>query len=196
MLLSYLYTLSFFAYQIYAFYLPGLAPVNYLVDQKVELQVNALVPAINSRNKINAIVPFGYYDKNFYFCRPKGAKPKQKAGSLGSVLFGDRIYDSSFDIHMKADSKCQLLCESEVPADGINFISNRIRENYRMNWLIDGLAAAQKTKNNLDLSLGFPLGYVENDIVHLNNHYDIELHYHTVNEKYYRVVGVFISPKR
>ncbi|OMJ15958.1 Transmembrane 9 superfamily protein [Smittium culicis] len=88
---------------------------------------------------------------------------------------------------MKADTSCQLLCEAEVPADGINFISNRIRENYRMNWLIDGLAAAQKTENNLDLSLGFPLGYVENDKVHLNNHYDIELHYHTVNEKYYRV---------
>ncbi|OLY79104.1 Transmembrane 9 superfamily protein [Smittium mucronatum] len=84
---------------------------------------------------------------------------------------------------MKVENKCQLLCKSEIPENGIEFISNRIKENYRMNWLIDGLSAAQKIEGKEGLSLGFPLGYVEKDAVYLNNHYDIEVHYHTQTNK-------------
>lgn len=40
---------------------------------------------------------YDYYDPGFGFCKPQDA-PKQQSESLGSVLFGDRLYDSPFEV--------------------------------------------------------------------------------------------------
>ncbi|PVV01711.1 hypothetical protein BB560_003859, partial [Smittium megazygosporum] len=183
------------------FYLPGLAPKNYLVGDPVSLQVNALVPSQFNNSKAKAIVPYEYYNKNFQFCKPLGKEPKQIIGSLGSVLFGDRIYESPFELHILKDLKCKRLCLSEINQKSSSFISRRIQENYKMDWLIDGLPAAQLQQDpdrDRILDIGFPLGIPEvgpEKLPSINNHYDIQINYHTVDSIHYRVVGVYVSPK-
>ena len=38
-----------------------------------------------------------YYNPKFRFCEPKGG-PKAEPESLGSILFGDRIFNSPYDV--------------------------------------------------------------------------------------------------
>lgn len=38
---------------------------------------------------------------------------------------------------------CQTLCRQDVSADDSKFINDRIREDYALNWLVDGLPAAE-----------------------------------------------------
>lgn len=118
---------------VHAFYLPGAAPHDYKVAEKVELFVNALTPMLSGsddaklvstylfpiplwphrilqRSLINCMsqpIPFegssdlemldDYYHPSFHFCEPEGGPHKQPE-SLGSILFGDRIFDSPYDV--------------------------------------------------------------------------------------------------
>ena len=38
-----------------------------------------------------------YYNPGFGFCQPEGG-PKKEPESLGSILFGDRIFNSPYDV--------------------------------------------------------------------------------------------------
>jgi transmembrane 9 superfamily member 2/4 len=97
---------------------------------------------------------------------------------------------------------CQFLCKSTVPAEDAKFINQRIRENYAINWLIDGLPAASKktdAKTHTPFySIGFELGdpTVTSPEPPLNNHYDITIQYHPQDKGKYRVVGVIVKPFR
>lgn len=85
---------------------------------------------------------------------------------------------------MLQNNTCQLLCRTEVPAEDAAFINERIREDYALNWLVDGLPAAemkQDTKTQeLFFDIGFNLGNDEGQFAEmpaLNNHYDIVLEF-------------------
>lgn len=83
---------------------------------------------------------------------------------------------------LQDNATCQTLCHRLVPPEDANFINERIREDYALNWLIDGLPAAEmkidtRTKD-VFYDMGFNLGNDEGDhaeIPALNNHYDIVL---------------------
>jgi transmembrane 9 superfamily member 2/4 len=78
---------------------------------------------------------------------------------------------------------CKMLCRvPEVTIEESKFINDRIREDYGLNWLIDGLPAAEMKVDtrtgDIFYDAGFNLG--DNEGVHqnlpvLNNHYDIVL---------------------
>jgi transmembrane 9 superfamily protein 2/4 len=99
---------------------------------------------------------------------------------------------------LENNGTCQTLCRSTVPAEDVKFINDRIKEDYALNWLVDGLPAAemkqgayslfqltQYSNHFLDLrtgdvffDMGFNLGQDEGqfaDAPALNNHYDIVL---------------------
>ena len=85
---------------------------------------------------------------------------------------------------LQDNATCKALCESNVPPDDAKFINDRIREDYALNWLVDGLPAAEMkvdTKSGETFfDMGFNLG--NNDGLNverplLNNHYDIVLRY-------------------
>ena len=40
-----------------------------------------------------------YYNPQFHFCEPEGGAVKQPEG-LGSILFGDRIFNSDYDVRL------------------------------------------------------------------------------------------------
>jgi transmembrane 9 superfamily member 2/4 len=90
-----------------------------------------------------------------------------------------------FQIHMLQNSTgCQTLCiVPDVSGEEAKFINDRIREDYALNWLIDGLPAAEMkvdTKtSDLFFDMGFNLGNDDDepfrDFPALNNHYEIVL---------------------
>ncbi|KAF9436274.1 hypothetical protein BGZ76_004427 [Entomortierella beljakovae] len=183
----------------HAFYLPGVAPTDYDDSQQVPLMVNALTPGSDS--ELKSVISYDYYDEMFSFCQHKDGVHAQ-AESLGSILFGDRIWDSPFEINMRQPKKCVKLCEREVKIEQAKFINNRIRENYAINWLIDGLPVAHlrpgtgKDQDKQIYAIGFPLGVApEKGEPMINNHYEItiERHYNSQKDKQ-RVVGVTVAP--
>ncbi|KAF2173427.1 hypothetical protein M409DRAFT_61840 [Zasmidium cellare ATCC 36951] len=182
-----------------SFYLPGITPTNYKEGDLVPLTVNHLTPAQSARDtQIRSAFSFEYYHSNFHFCKPEGG-PKYVSESLGSILFGDRIQTSPFSLHMGKNETCKAVCNAEEfePRDA-KFVNRRIWQNYIVNWLVDGLPAAQPyfdpTSGTEYLQPGFLLGSVENEEPRLNNHYDIYIDYHEVRKNQYRVVGIIVEP--
>jgi transmembrane 9 superfamily member 2/4 len=123
---------------------------------------------------------------------------------------------------MLADNTtCQTLCTTQVSAEDAKFINDRIREDYALNWLIDGLPAAEMKMDlrtgDLFFDMGFSLGdsYGPEKEPVLNNHYEIVLRfvhqssvfsafesinscfrYHTPSPGKIRIVGVLVWPLR
>ncbi|KAJ9239443.1 hypothetical protein DTO271D3_5822 [Paecilomyces variotii] len=186
-----------------AFYLPGVAPTSYDEGQSVPLYVNHLTPGLARQDdQIHSVFSYDYYHPAFRFCRPEDG-PKDVRESLGSILFGDRIRTSPFELHMAKNETCKAVCD-EVKFDGRagKFTNRRILQGYNINWLVDGLPAAQANVDTLTntefYTPGFDLGLVdEKGQPFLNNHFDIVIEYHRVGlpkQNKYRVVGVFVHP--
>lgn len=181
-----------------AFYLPGVAPTSYAKDEKVPLYVNRLTPALTNKDELRSVFSYDYYYEAFHFCKPKDG-PSHVSESLGSILFGDRIMTSSFELNMLKNESCKVLCEDQTfPKAHAHFVNTKIEQNYNINWLIDGLPAGRnfidQTRNNEFIFRGFPLGKLVEGKPYLNNHYDIVVKYHEVgNGDSFRVVGVWVE---
>ncbi|KAI0266681.1 Nonaspanin TM9SF [Gloeopeniophorella convolvens] len=187
----------------HAFYLPGAAPHDYAKGDEVDLFVNALTPMLAGTDnaKLRSLINYDYYYPKFHFCEPAGGPHKQPE-SLGSILFGDRIFDSPYDIQMlEQNGTCRELCRATIPGEDAKFINDRIREDYALNWLVDGLPAAEMKVDvktgDMFFDMGFNLG--DDDGANeerplLNNHYDIVLRYHTASPGKHRIVGVLVWP--
>ncbi|CAN6619304.1 transmembrane 9 superfamily member 1 [Trichomonascus vanleenenianus] len=181
-----------------AFYLPGVAPTDYDQDERVPLLVNSLTPG-NDYGTSGSVISYDYYFRAFNFCAPKGG-PKKQSESLGSILFGDRIFDSPFELLMRKNETCKKLCTAKYTPRDAKFVSRRIMQGYNHNWIVDGLPAAQEMEdpdtNSTFYAPGFPLGSAETSesSAALNNHYDITIEYHETRGKKLRVVGVIVRP--
>lgn len=183
-----------------AFYLPGVAPTSYKQGDEIQLLVNHLTPTMaNSQSKSKMpIYSYDYYYPKFRFCRPVNGPTKQLE-SLGSIIFGDRIFDSPFQIKMLEEKKCLQLCPTKYEKSDAAFVNRNIHAGYSYNWIIDGLPAARevyekRTKSKFYGS-GFPIGKVdETNAAQLFNHFNIKIEYHKRSENEYRVVGVVVEP--
>ncbi|KAG0175312.1 hypothetical protein DFQ28_001841 [Apophysomyces sp. BC1034] len=176
-----------------AFYLPGVAPHDYDKDEPVPLLVNSLTP---SNVHLKSVISYDYYDPRFQFCQPKEGPIKQWE-SLGSILFGDRIFNSPFELRMQKKEECKLLCISEpVKKENVQFINQCVADGYAQNWVVDGLPAAHLTvdssKKEEDYNIGFQIGYKMDGITALHNHFKIKVEYHDRPGNKFRVVGVVI----
>ena len=197
--------LSFSVRDATAFYLPGVAPTSYQFGDKVPLTVNSLTPDLSRQDEqLHAVVSFDYYHPAFRFCRPEGG-PKWVRESLGSIIFGDRIRTSPFELHMAQNETCKALCpEKKFDQRSAKFVNKRIWQSYNLNWLVDGLPAAQTLEDPLTQELysspGFPLGKIDQGSQpqpQLYNHWDILVDYHAAGLRgdQYRVVGVTVQPQ-
>ncbi|KAJ3538205.1 hypothetical protein NM208_g6007 [Fusarium decemcellulare] len=186
-----------------AFYLPGVAPTTYKDGDKVPLYVNSIKPVAPRDAHLHAVVSYDYYHPAFQFCKPKDG-PEYVSESLGSILFGDRIMTSPFELVMGKNETCKPLCEAKYNEKSIQFVKTRLEQGYSLNWLVDGLPAGQQIQDQLTgttfYSSGFLLGQDsgsdENDDIWFNNHYEIWIEYHEVNNDatQRRVVGVVVQP--
>ena len=104
---------------------------------------------------------------------------------------------------LQDNNTCKTLCTTNIPTEDGKFVNDRIKEDYALNWLIDGLPAAEMKKDlrsgEIFFDMGFNLGndeaeYADNPT--LNNNYDIFIRYHEPEPGVYRVVGVLVWPTR
>ncbi|KAI9352707.1 hypothetical protein BDR26DRAFT_849725 [Obelidium mucronatum] len=183
---------------VHAYYLPGLAARDYSKNEPVQLTVNSL-----AARESMSLLPYDFYYEKFHFCKPVDMEVERE--SLGSVLFGDRMYNSAFQI-----KSVPSLCSAKISAEDAKFINLRIKEDYFMDWYIDNLPAAQYTQDEEGTpfyQIGFALGQLYTDegsetdkapvnlYPFLNNHYDITVEYHTKDNVTFRVVGVLVTPR-
>ena len=186
-----------------AFYLPGVAPSSYDEGQSVPLHVNHLTPGLSRDEQLHSVFSYDYYHPAFHFCQPEGGSEDVRE-SLGSILFGDRIQSSPIELHMVQNETCKPICgQVEFDSRSAKFTNRRIAQGYNINWLVDGLPAAQlnydpatKTKY---YNPGFALGDLAEDGQSLlNNHFEIVIDYHRVGHGHqdkFRVVGVLVQPE-
>ncbi|KAL8347789.1 hypothetical protein RB601_002889 [Gaeumannomyces tritici] len=192
-----------------AFYLPGVAPTSYKPGDKVPLYVNTIKPIASPQDSmLHSVVSYDYYHPLFNMCGPEN--PESVSESLGSILFGDRIKTSVFELKMAKDLKCNPLCAKTYELGSAKFVNRKIEQGYSINWLVDGLPAGQMLPDGMTTSpemaepgvtynnQGFALGQVDGTgVAQLNNHYNIIIDYHKVSgkEDQLRVVGVRVAPQ-
>ncbi|KAI8629339.1 endomembrane protein EMP70 [Xylariaceae sp. FL1651] len=186
-----------------AFYLPGVAPTSYKRGDSVPLFVNSIKPVAAPDARLHSVLAYDYYEPRFQFCQPEGG-PKYVSESLGSILFGDRIMTSPFDLKMAQNETCIKLCSTTYDTSSAHFVNKRIMKGFALNWLVDGLPAGQNLYDDLTgtyfYSPGFALGQISmtdpNGPTLFNNHYDISVEYHKVrgHEDQLRVVGAVVQP--
>lgn len=154
-------------------------------------------------NTLNSLISLDYYHPRLHFCQPSQGVEAQAEG-LGSALFGDRIYSSPIQATMLQEQRCKHICTSSVNPEDQVFINQAIRDQYAVNWLVDGLPVATKKVADLTreifYSIGFPLGRFydshgkEYDTPALNNHISVYIEYHRRSDNEYRVVGAYVAP--
>mmetsp|Transcript_92510 Transcript_92510/g.193407 ORF Transcript_92510/g.193407 Transcript_92510/m.193407 type:complete len:640 (+) Transcript_92510:47-1966(+) len=173
-----------------AFWLPGVAPTQYLEGEKVELKVNKLT-------SIKTQLPYRYYV--LPYCQPETTDIA--AENLGEILLGDSVESSLYDIRMNTNASCSVMCEKKISASEKDQFKNMIDLEYQVNWLVDNLPAAMRFHRQSDdsysYSIGFPVGTQRNGKYYVNNHVRIRLHYHVdaSDFKGYRVVGFEAYPQ-
>eukprot|EP00930_Biecheleria_cincta_P075467 TRINITY_DN6263_c0_g2_i1.p1 TRINITY_DN6263_c0_g2~~TRINITY_DN6263_c0_g2_i1.p1 ORF type:complete len:641 (+),score=107.79 TRINITY_DN6263_c0_g2_i1:119-1924(+) len=171
-----------------AFYLPGVAPMEYGDGAPVELKVNKLT-------SVKTQLPYDYY--YLPFCKPKVIM--ESVENLGEILEGDRIKNSPYEINMREDMTCKILCKQSFNAEMRKQFKSMIKDEYLVNLIVDNLPAATKyvrpDRGEVTYADGFPVGIERDGKFYLHNHLRINLKCHR-SERYegYRIVGFEVEP--
>jgi len=179
------------------FYLPGVAPQDYARDDLVNFKVNKI-------SSTKTALPFEYY--SLPFCRPDPII--NSAENLGEVLRGDRILNSLYQIQVRLDEPCKVVCKLDgVTADHAKQFKKKIDDEYRINMILDNLPAAMvKYREEAGTSIkmyemGFPIGFKAateegGEAKHfINNHLRFTILYHKdIETDLARIVGFEIQP--
>jgi len=157
-----------------AFYVPGLAPVDYDDGEAVEMRVTSLT---SRRTQL----PYDYY--TVPFCKPAGGVTSQHL-SLGEVLMGDHhILNSPYEMQMNRTVPCRLVCEPrELSVEDAKQIRQLIDDEYVVNLLVDSLPAAMPNGAADGFVTGFPVGLQEQGRYYFYNHLSFHFFYHKVEE--------------
>ena len=178
-----------------AFNLPGNAPKEYKQGDKVDLKVSKLTSDVLQ-------VPYEYYYLNF--CPPANGVVTSMDENLGQILLGDAVVNTPYEIKMRQDETCKVLCRNPVTAVDFSRFAYMIDGEYVINWLMDSLPAATRRTQTHDDSIvseswydGFPLGYKVGASYFLNNHVSFTIKYHETPgvEASSRIVGVDVEAK-
>ena len=128
------------------------------------------------------------------------------AENLGEVLRGDRIYNSKYQIQMRTDESCKVLCKIDpLSSEDTERLKAIIEDEYRVNMILDNLPVAI-AKENIDSQTGeeyktydrgFPVGYQTDDDIFVNNHvrFTILFHKDLENVKFGHSLSLFFISK-
>ncbi|CAB3408173.1 unnamed protein product [Caenorhabditis bovis] len=166
-----------------SFYVPGVAPMDFEINDKIDVKAVKLTSSSN-------IMPFEYY--SLPFCKPKDGQIVYKSENLGEVMRGDRIVNTPFVFYMKKNEKCHAICENNVKREDVALLKERIKQEYNAHLLIDNLPVATefiKSNGDVEYDQGYRLGWEKDGKVYLNNHLHFTIKYHEHSEGKFRVVG-------
>lgn len=196
---SVLLVLVLWTQRIDAFYVPGVAPVEFKRGDSIDVKAVKMTST-------HTQLPYEYY--SLPFCEPKNGT-FYKSENLGEVLRGDRIVNTPYEVRMAENVTCRLLCNS--PDRPINWreiesqtVINRIEHEYNVHLIVDNLPCATKivdmVTKNVQHRPGYQLGYVTdnegaNRPVYINNHLKLILYHHPHSVNTYRVVGFEVEAR-
>ena len=180
-----------------AFYLPGVAPQDYQRDDIVFVKVNKL-------SSTKTQLPFEYY--SLPYCRPNPIV--SSAENLGEVLRGDRIDNSLYQLEMRLDEQCKVVCKIDaLTTTQTRDFKAKIEDEYRVNMILDNLPVAMVKMREEDgvpiktYERGFPVGFkaaIEEGGVEkffLHNHIRFTILYHKdIETDLARIVGFECEP--
>eukprot|EP00239_Pterosperma_sp_CCMP1384_P006602 CAMPEP_0197846788 /NCGR_PEP_ID=MMETSP1438-20131217/4352_1 /TAXON_ID=1461541 /ORGANISM="Pterosperma sp., Strain CCMP1384" /LENGTH=640 /DNA_ID=CAMNT_0043458551 /DNA_START=225 /DNA_END=2147 /DNA_ORIENTATION=+ len=189
--------LCLFVAPVASFYLPGVAPQDYARDDIVNLKVNKL-------SSTKTQLPYEYY--SLPYCRPKTII--NSAENLGEVLRGDRIENSLYQLEVRLDEQCKVVCKIDgLSASQAKDFKGKIDDDYRVNMILDNLPVAMvKIREENDQPIktyerGYPVGFkaaIEEggEMKHfLHNHLRFTILYHKdVETDLARIVGFEVEP--
>jgi transmembrane 9 superfamily protein 2/4 len=137
-----------------AFYVPGVAPESWAEGDSVMLNVNKITST-------KTLVPYEYY--YLPFCAPQSINEQQE--NLGEIMAGDSIMDSLYNMQMKKDLQCQVLCKPMTykQKDTEKFIE-MIEDEYYVQWIVDNLPVLYRDPAEGDAASfkrGFPVGEID-----------------------------------
>lgn len=166
---------------LHAFYLPGVAPREYVDGERVDISVHKL-----SSPKTH--LPYDYY--SLPFCKPP--EIVRAAENLGEVISGARIQNSPYEIYM-GKSEFKIACRSVLTKAQKAALTIKVRQDYRVHMIMDNLPAATKmiaemadgTKKDM-YDRGFRLGFMGSKDIpgtdpnkpYINNHLRFIVKYH------------------
>jgi transmembrane 9 superfamily protein 2/4 len=123
---------------------------------------------------------------------------------MGEVLRGDRIETSLYMVSMHKEESCKILCRKEYDAGEMAQFADKIKDEYRVHWIVDNLPAAYRhnlyntdpsapAQERYSYERGFLLGFVGGDLTYnsqqsqqtavvgtpyVNNHLRLVFKYH------------------
>ena len=155
-------------------YLPGVAPQDFVDGEELKIKMDKLT-------SVQSQIPFSFY--HLSFCTPTEAGIKDVNGNpqmienvaenLGEVLAGDRMETSPFQISMRRNKGCTVVCRKLLtPPELVRFVEF-ITKKYRVNMWLDNLPVAERSvveyidpdtgavvdDGNVYYQTGFPLGF-------------------------------------
>jgi transmembrane 9 superfamily protein 2/4 len=137
---------------------------------------------VNALTSVKTQLPYGYY--TLPFCKPESIT--QRVENLGEILGGDVIKNSPYELLMKTNETCKVLCKRKLSKVGRNLFRRRIDRDYWVNWIVDNLPAQTKYvrtesdgRSEIVFMNGFPVGLLEKGKYFLHNHVRITLRYHS-----------------
>ncbi|PIK37279.1 hypothetical protein BSL78_25879 [Apostichopus japonicus] len=105
-----------------AFYIPGVAPVEFKENDPVDIKG---VKMTSTKTQL----PYEFY--SIPMCEPPKDEIEHRLENLGEVLRGDRIVNTLYKIQMKAGIECQRLCEPlKLDGKSTSKLIQRIKEEY------------------------------------------------------------------
>ncbi|KAG8182614.1 hypothetical protein JTE90_021750 [Oedothorax gibbosus] len=186
----------------FAFYLPGLVPVNYCEEDKASGCQPHVTLYVNRLNSEESVIPYEY--NHFDFCTADDSDSPVE--NLGQVVFGERIRPSPYKISFLRNIQCEKVCEKtyhqnkQEEVEKLNTLKKGMLKNYQHHWIVDNMPVTWcylVEVNQQFCSTGFPMGcYVNSagqpkdscvmntlfnkpDTFYIFNHVDITITYHS-----------------
>uniref|UniRef100_A0A9L0IVF0 Transmembrane 9 superfamily member n=1 Tax=Equus asinus TaxID=9793 RepID=A0A9L0IVF0_EQUAS len=206
-----------------AFYLPGLAPVNFCeADRETAACKSSIALFVNRLDSVESVLPYEY--NTFDFCQD--SEKKSPSENLGQVLFGEQITSSPYQFSFNKTETCVKVCvksydiANEDQMKKLAFLKKGIELSYQHHWIIDNMPVIwcrDMEDGQKYCTPGFPIGcfitegglskdacvinseFNKNNSFYLFNHVDITLTYHRESERnggIARLVTARLDPKR
>ncbi|XP_057433449.1 transmembrane 9 superfamily member 8-like [Lotus japonicus] len=178
----------------HCFYLPGVAPQDFVKGDPLQVKVNKLT-------SIKTQLPYSYY--SLPYCAPK--KIQDSAENLGEVLRGDRIENSRYVFKMREPEMCNIVCKIKLDAKTAKAFKEKINDEYRVNMILDNLPLVVPIKRNDQDSTVYQLGFhvglkgqysgSKEEKFFIHNHLAFTVKYHRdVQTESSRIVGFEVKP--
>jgi transmembrane 9 superfamily protein 2/4 len=155
----------FFAGQATAFYLPGLAPVNYCARGFENDTCKSKIPIFMNRlNSEESVIPYEY--EYFDFCQKDGGDTPV-VENLGQVVFGERISTSSYELEFLTKETCKISCKKTYEGKNkedmlkLDKLKKAIYLNYWHHWIVDNMPVTwcyTLLQEPTYCTTGFPVG--------------------------------------